>query len=164
MKKQTKLPAAEVIKLFDLQPNTEEGGYFVSTYPLEGIVNPQCSAIYYFLDENSPRSLMHKVGSDMLYNFYDGEPVEVLLLYPKGRIQESEVFIFSNDLAEGGQPMKVIPAGTWMGSRVKGRGSWSLMGVIMSPAFNPNEYFIGKRDELIAEYPDRKKLITALTN
>ena len=163
MEKRKKLPAAEVIKMLGLQPNDVEGGYFASTYPPEGTVNPPCSAIYYFLDRNSPRSLMHKVGSDMLYSFYDGEPVEVLLLYPKGHVPDSEVFIFSNDLAAGGRPMHVIPAGTWMGSRIIGRGSWTLMGVSMAPAFDPNNYFIGDREKLISEYPDRKKLIIALT-
>ncbi|MCV9928225.1 cupin domain-containing protein [Flavobacterium sp. LS1R49] len=153
----------EVIKLLNLQLNDVEGGYFANTYPLPPTDNPPCSAIYYFLDDTRC-SIMHKVTSDMLYHFYEGHPVEMLLLYPKGYNPSSEVYTFSNDLAKGGKPMKVIPGGTWLGSRVKSKDSWSLMGVSMAPPFNPKEYFLGDRDTLIKEYPEHKKLITDLTN
>lgn len=153
------IPASEVIRLLGLQPNDTEGGYFAGTYPPAGAEAP-CSAIYYFLAPGD-RSILHKVSTDMLYHFYAGNPVEMLLLYPDG---QSEVCIFSNDIARGGRPMKVIPGGTWIGSRIKRGRSWSLMGVTMAPPFNPNDYFIGDRDTLIREYPSQKKLITALTN
>ncbi|SHH65053.1 cupin domain-containing protein [Flavobacterium defluvii] len=156
-------PASEIIKLLNLQLNSTEGGYFANTYPIPPVENSPCSAIYYFLD-NSRCSIMHKVTGDMLYHFYAGKPVEMLLLYPEGHNPKSEVCIFSNEIAKGGKPMKVIPGGTWIGSRIKSKDSWSLMGVSMAPPFNPKDYFLGDRDTLIAQYPEQKKLITALTN
>ncbi len=156
------IPASEVIKLLNLQPNNVEGGYFANVYPLPDMGEKPCSAIYYFLEKDD-RSLMHRVSSDMLYHFYQGDPVEMLLLYPEGYEPRTEVCIFSNDLAAGGHPMKVIPGGTWLGSRPLNGGSWALMGVSMAPPFNPNDYFIGNRDKLIAAYPERAKMITELT-
>ena len=38
------------------------------------------------------------------------------------------------------------------------------MGVSMAPPFDPNDYFLGDRNTLIAQYPEHKKLIIALTN
>ena len=155
--------ASEIIKLLDLQPNDVEGGYFSGTYPLPGTQNAPCSAIYYFLDDNG-RSVMHKVTGDMLYHFYAGAPVEMLLLYPEGHTPQTEVLIFSNEIGAGGRPMKVIPGGTWIGSRVNRKESWALMGVSMAPPFNPKDYFIGEREELIKAYPEQEKMIVELTN
>lgn len=157
------MQSTEVIKLFNLQLNDVEGGYFAPAYPLPPTENTLCSAIYYFLDDTRC-SIMHKVTGDMLYHFYAGEPIEMLLLYPKNHIPSSEVYTFSNDLAKGGKPMKVIPGGTWLGSKIKSKKSWALMGVSMAPPFNPNEYFLGDRNTLIKEYPEHEKLIIELTN
>lgn len=157
------VPAAEIIKLLNLQPNDVEGGYFANTYPLPPSEKKPCSAIYYFL-ESTQRSIMHMVTGDMLYHFYDGAPVEMLLLYPEGHYPRTEVCIFSNALLEGGRPMKVIPGGTWLGSRVIRKDSWALMGVTMAPPFDPNDYFLGDRDKLIKEYPEQEKMIIELTN
>lgn len=169
------LSAPEIKNWFQLQPNTAEGGYFASTYtsallipnagaqfPTSPEARPICSAIYYFLDPNGV-SLMHKVTGDMLYHFYSGDPVEMLLLYPDGFPNRSEVCIFSNNISTGGKPMKVIPGGTWLGSRLVVGGSYALMGVSMSPGFSIVDYSIGRRDDLIQRYLDQKDLITALT-
>ena len=99
----------------------------------------------------------------MLYHFYCGNPVEMLLLYPRGSEQRSQVCTFGNDLASGQRPLKIIPGGTWLGSRLRGNGDWALMGVTMSPGFDPVDYSIGVRSALIAQYPEQEGLIRALT-
>lgn len=168
------LTGKEVIDWFGLMPNSAEGGYFAATYEsavkipsgrlLSGVQQERslCSAIYYLLDP-AGRSVMHKVEGDMIYHFYAGDPVEMLLLYPKGQANRHEVCIFSNNVAAGGQPMKIIPGGTWLGSRLTPGGSYALMGVSMSPGFDPNEYAIGRREELTREFPERTSLIIELT-
>ena len=166
----------EVIDWFHMQPNADEGGYFASTYTsaiqipdknLPGfapIKNERqiCSAIYYLLEQNG-FSAMHKVTGDMLYYFYSGDPVFMLLLYPDSFPNRFEICIFSNDLTYGSPPMKVIPGGTWIGSRLVKGGDYALMGVSMAPGFEASDYTIGKRKELIKLYPEEKTLITALT-
>jgi len=165
-----------IIDWLKLQPNTQEGGYFAGTYTstigisskdLPGFkpikeTRPICGAIYYFLDNNG-FSAMHRVTGDMLYHFYSGDPVQMLLLYPENSLNKSEVCIFSNDIASGGCPMKLIPGGTWLGSRLTPGGNYALMGVTMSPGFNPNDYDIAKRDDLIKQYPEQEVLIHDLT-
>ncbi len=166
----------QIIDWFKLQPNELEGGYFAGTYtsalqigskdlpgfkPIDN-KRPICGAIYYFLDQTT-FSAMHRVTGDMLYHFYSGDPVQVLLLYPEGSPNRSEVCIFSNDIAAGGSPMKLIPGGTWMGSRLAAAGSYALMGVTMSPGFDPADYSLGNREELIKQYPEQAALITELT-
>jgi predicted cupin superfamily sugar epimerase len=165
-----------IIDWLKLQPNTQEGGYFAGTYTsaigidskdLPGFKpikekRPICGAIYYFLNAGD-FSAMHKVTGDMLYHFYSGDPVQMLLLYPENSPNRSEVCIFSNDIASGGNPMKLIPGGTWLGSRLTPDGNYALMGVTMSPGFNPADYSIAKRHDLIKQYPEQEALILDLT-
>jgi predicted cupin superfamily sugar epimerase len=103
---------------------------------------------------------MHRVTGDMLYHFYAGDPVQMLLLSEDGG---TEVTIFGNNLALSRGPMKVIPGGTWLGSRLTPGGTWALMGVSMAPGFDPVDYAIGDRKDLIAQYPKQEQLITVLT-
>lgn len=167
------MDAKQIIERFRMQPNDEEGGYYADNYtsslvldnqclpgfkPVKG-GRPLCGAIYYLIDAQD-FSAMHRVTGDMLYHFYDGYPVQMLLLYPDGH---SEVCTFSNDLSKDGKPMKVIPGGTWLGSHMLPGGDYAFMGVSMAPGFNPADYEIGQRAELIKEYPTQKKLIEQLT-
>ena len=159
-----------------MQPNDAEGGYFASTYTSSILIpgkdlpgfkpikeeRPICGAIYYLVDPQS-FSAMHRVTGNMLYHFYSGDPVQMLLLYPDGAPKRYEVCVFSNDIAAGGSPMKVIPGGTWLGSRMIGGGKYAFMGVSLDPGFNPADYEIGRRQDLMKEYPEQKELIEALT-
>ena len=170
------LTAQQVKDLLKLQPNVQEGGLLAPVYQssinlpdnvLPGFQKlnhgrPLCGAIYYFL-ESPGCSVLHRVTGDMLYHFYSGDPVQMLLLHPKGSAIPSEVCVFGNNLALGQNPMKVIPGGTWLGSRLMPGGSWALMGVTMAPGFDPADYTIGDRASLISQYPEQTDLITQLT-
>ncbi|HTI92302.1 MAG TPA: cupin domain-containing protein [Puia sp.] len=170
------MDAKQILAWFNMQANTAEGGYYESTYtssvtvdkkclqgfPSSSNQRPICSAIYYFIDADG-FSAMHRVSSDMLYHFYSGDPVQMLLLYPPGSANKTQVNYFTNDLSAGGQPMIVIPGGTWIGSRLVAGGQYALMGVSMAPAFDPSDYEIGNRNQLIREYPEQAALIGELT-
>jgi uncharacterized protein len=171
------MPSAQDIKEWlKLTPNTQEGGLFVAVYnssihipddilrgfPRSPRSRTICGAIYYFL-EWPGCSVLHRVTGDMIYHFYSGDPVQMLLLHPKGSSVHSEVCVFGNNLALQQNPIKVIPGGTWLGSRLMPGGSWALMGVTMAPGFDPVDYAIGERAKLIKEYPEQTDLITKLT-
>lgn len=172
------LTAPIIKEWLKLQPNKDEGGYFASTYvsnlqipvkDLPGFKSATgnraiCSAIFYFLD-SAGFSAMHMVTSNMIYHFYTGDPVQMLLLYPDGGPNRSEVLTFSNELERGGIPMKIIPAGTWLGSRLLPGGEHALMGVSMAPGFDVSGYSIANRADLLKKYTaqQEQELITALT-
>jgi uncharacterized protein len=170
------LTADEIKSWLKLTPNPQEGGFLTPVYDssihipdniLKGFPPSKngrslCGAIYYFLDPMGC-SVLHKVTGDMIYHFYCGDPVQQLLLFPADGPNSSELCVFGNDLALGQSPLKVIPGGTWLGSRLMPGGSWALMGVTMAPGFDPMDYVIGRRKELVSQYPEREELITALT-
>ena len=163
----------QIIDWLKLQPNPAEGGLFASTYvsalqiadsalpgfPPSPNGRALCSAIYYFIEAGN-FSAMHRVTGDMIYHFYSGDAVEMLLLHPDA---SSEVCTFSSHISESAGPMKIIPGGTWLGSRIKPGGRHALMGVSMAPGFDPADYTIGEREDLIAQYPGHKQLIEKLT-
>jgi predicted cupin superfamily sugar epimerase len=165
-----------IIDWLKLQPNNAEGGLFAETYTssinlpndvLPGFVPVKggrslFSAIYYFLESGSC-SVLHKVAGDMVYHFYSGDPVQMLLLYPEHYPNRYEICTFSNDLASGAYPMKVIPGGTWLGSRLTPAGEYALMGVTLDPGFNPADYTIAKRKDLLKAYPEASELILNFT-
>ena len=168
------MPSAQYVKdWLKLEPNPQEGGSLASVYnstikvpdmALRGFPPTKtgrsiCGSIYYFL-ESPGCSVMHRVTGDMLYHFYGGDAVQMLLLPPKG---SAEVAIFGNNLALRQHPMKLIPGGTWLGSRLMTGGTWALMGVSMAPGFDPVDYAIGDRQQLIRQYPEQADLIRALT-
>src|SRR5436190_3830073 len=121
------LTPEQIIDWLKLQPNKLEGGFFAGTY-LSSLHIPDsilpgfdpvkeerslCSAIYYLLEPGAC-SFLHKVRGDMIYHFYAGDPVQMLLLYPPGSPDQHEVCTFSNDISAGAYPMKVIPGDTWL--------------------------------------------------
>jgi uncharacterized protein len=170
------LSADDAKKWLKLTPNLQEGGFLAGVYNstihlpdkvLKGFPPTKngrelCGAIYYFLD-TSGGSVLHRVTGDMIYHFYCGDAVQMLLLYPGDGPNSSEVCVFGNNLSLGQNPMKAIPGGTWLGSRLLPAGSWALMGVTMAPGFDPADYTIGVRSKLIKEYPDQAGLIPEFT-
>ena len=170
------LTTQEIIEHLKLIPHPSEGGYFKIvhndklTLPnsvLPDLVNVEeertiCDAIYYMIDSDN-HSQLHRTAGNMLYHFYYGDPVEMLLLHPEGTTPSTERVTFGNDIKAGQQPMILIPGGSWLGIQVQPPGKFALMGVTLSPGFNISDYTMGQRDELIAQYPTEKELITTLT-
>ncbi|MCB9592793.1 MAG: cupin domain-containing protein [Sandaracinaceae bacterium] len=166
--------AEELVERFSMQENTAEGGYFAEVYTASLLLPanfatrqpnqqlPICGSIYYMVTEAS-FSALHRVSSDMLYHFYAGDPVEVLLLDPSGASPEERRVDFGNDLGAGQHPSLVIPGGVWMGSRMKGSGAYAFMGVSMAPAFDPASYEIGAREALTAQFPESAALVAEYT-
>jgi len=159
----------------NLMPNKDEGGYFYSTYrsnlklPSElfpDLAKPESDrplgdAIYYVVTKNSP-SRMHRTMSDIIYHFYSGDAIEMLLIYPEGHDPKTEIVLFGNNFSTGEVPLKAIPGGTWMGSRIKVGGEFATMGVTLSPGFVPEDYQIAIPKDLISKHDEYKNFIESL--
>jgi uncharacterized protein len=164
------LTAEQIRELLTMQPHPIEGGYFAETYrsaatmpgsALGGYPGDRSlsTAIYYLLTPES-FSAMHRVRGDEMFHFYLGDPVEMLQLKPDGT---AEVLLLGQDIAAGMRLQHNVPGGVWQGSRLRVGGKYALLGTTMAPGFEYDDYETGKREELIARYPQRAELITALT-
>ena len=163
--------AEEIIQFLGLQPHPEEGGYFAETYKCqEGIPRKALpdryhsrrsfgTAIFYLLTPDT-FSALHRLESDEIFHFYLGDPVTMLQLHPDG---SSHVVTLGQDIATGQQLQVVVPAGTWQGSFLNEGGEYALMGCTVAPGFEFQDFEIGRREDLIQEFPDWEEMIVRLT-
>ncbi|MFZ0523754.1 MAG: cupin domain-containing protein [Candidatus Acidiferrales bacterium] len=164
------LTAEQIREILKMQPHPIEGGYFAETYRSAGAVPRSAlagypgdrslsTAIYYLLTPDT-FSAMHRVRGDEMFHFYLGDPVEMLQLKPDG---SGEVPLLGQDIASGMRLQHNVRGGVWQGSRLMKGGKYALLGTTMAPGFEYEDYETGRRQELIARYPQHAELITALT-
>lgn len=165
------MTADSIIRRFHLEPLPVEGGLYHRHYASDETITgealperypdakPLASAICYMhLPET--RSLMHRLRTDEIYHFYNGDPVTLVLLYPGG---ESRVVVLGQDYSAGHVPFFVVPRGVWQGSCLQDGGSWALLGATMAPAYHEDDFELGARAALLRQYPDEVEWIEKLT-
>jgi len=165
------LTADEIRKVLKLQPHPAEGGYFVETYRSQYLLAPDAlpqgyprarsvsTAIYYLLTPDN-FSAMHRLRGDEIFHFYLGDPVELLQLRADG---VCEVITLGQDIAAGMHLQHVVPAGAWQGARLAGGGKYALLGTTVAPGFDFQDFEVGERNSLMAEFPQYANLIRKLT-
>ena len=93
-------------------------------------------------------SAMHRLEGPELWHHYAGAPVDMLLLDLNGSVQRPAL---GADLAVGRRPYVAVPAGVWMGGGTT--GEWSLIGATIAPPFREEGFEIGRREDLVDQYP-----------
>ncbi|MBI3885393.1 MAG: cupin domain-containing protein [Opitutae bacterium] len=157
------MPAAarQLIARFRMEPIPHEGAWFAPTYrsservtvagpALEPGARSASSAIY-CVQTRADFSALHRLATDELWHFYDGCPLELLLLHPDGR---GETVVLGRDVAAGEHPQFLVPHGVWQAARpLGGDEAWTFLGTTLAPGFEAADFAIGYRDELQARYP-----------
>jgi predicted cupin superfamily sugar epimerase len=149
--------ARQLIDNLRLQPHPE-GGYFREVHrslarvrPDDG--RPERAAVtsIYFLLVAGQHSRWHRVRSDELWHFYEGDALDLLLAPPDvTRVDELVV-----SAPEGpGQPLQIAPADWWQAAR--SRGGYSLVGCTVAPGFEYADF------AFLDDDPDRVALLGSL--
>lgn len=153
-----------IIQSYKMLPHPE-GGFYKESYRsdllLEGdsLSNGMngrrnCStAILFLLVENS-FSAFHRIKSDEVWHFYDGDPVDIHVIESNGHYRMIKL---------GKNPLQnevfqaVVPAGAWFASKTE--GEYSLVGCTVAPGFDFADFELAKAELLAAEFPDQRELI-----
>ena len=147
-----------------------EGGYFCETYrsseqiARDGLPSRftgtrlVSTAIYYLLRGNQC-SALHRLRADELWHHYAGSSLTLFLIDPSGDFSELRL---GPDVSRGGHFQVVVPAGCWFGATVDDPDSFSLVGCTVAPGFSPEDFELGKRDVLLAQYPQHAAVIERL--
>lgn len=165
--------AAKLIERLQMQKIPEEGAWFAATYRSDDVLpagaisrykaGPRVagSAIYALITRDD-FSAMHRLQTDETWHYYKGDPLELLLLHPEGRM---ETVVLGPDVLNGQQPQYTVKRGVWQGARPlgSGRDSYTLFGCTLAPGFEYGDFEIGYRDELHRLYPRAAAQIDALT-
>jgi predicted cupin superfamily sugar epimerase len=159
----------QLIRHFRLEPLPVEGGYFRQTWVSDNLVSlpgyaaprPAGTAIYYLLTSDPDSfSALHRLASDEIYHFYLGDPVEMLLLDEQGGAQR---IVLGPDLLGAQHVQYIVSRSVWQGSRVIPGGRFALLGTTMAPGFDASDFTLGRRDQLIRQFPAQADLICELT-
>lgn len=158
--------AEELIVALGLSPLPDEGGFYRVTYESELTVpvgtnaSRRCGSAIYYLITPEAFSALHRLRSPELFHFYLGDPLDMVQLHPDGSGRRLQI---GNDIAAGERPQVLVPAHVWQGTCLREGGSYALLGTTMSPAFDQQEFELGRRDALSAVYPEFRAEIERLT-
>lgn len=138
--------AAELIRVLGMRPHPE-GGHYVEVYRSAGRVRPldrdveRCSlTTIFFLLAAGEHSRWHRVLSDEVWHFYEGDPLE-LIRFDSG-LHRARL----GPVAHETRPVVVIPAGSWQAARTT--GAYTLGGCTVAPGFEFSDF------ALLADVPD----------
>ncbi|CAN1136177.1 hypothetical protein LINPERPRIM_LOCUS20941 [Linum perenne] len=182
--------SSEIVKRLNLQPHPE-GGFFCETYrdtsvtlstshlPSTYKVDRAVSTCIYFMLPTGSVSALHRIPCAETWHFYFGEPLTVLELSDDGNIKLT--CLGPDLLHENQQPQYTVPPNVWFGSfptkdyTISSDGSvvkneqrdreshYSLVGCTCAPAFQFQDFEMGKRSDLVSQFPQHQSLITLLT-
>jgi predicted cupin superfamily sugar epimerase len=153
-----------------LEPHPE-GGYYRQTYradltvPREALPpdfagSRSAATAIYFLLTGKNFSAFHRLRSDELWHFYAGQSLFVHVIAGNGTY--SPIALGSN--AEAGEVFQaVVKAGAWFASEVRDPNAWALVGCTVAPGFDFADFQLGRRDNLLKQFPQYKELIERLT-
>ena len=146
----------ELVAHWQMQRMETENIMFSQSY-----VGKASTAIIAMLtDDPQSFSDMHRLLTDEIWHFYLGDAIELLLLDPKG---EDEIVILGQDVLCGEHVQYVVPAGVWMGARIRPGGDYAVFGNTMAPGFSVDDFEAAAAADLISQWPQHAQLIRALT-
>ena len=158
------------VEALGLQPHPE-GGYFKEVYRSHETLPADClpqrfdsarsvaTSIYYLLEEND-FSALHRIRSDEIWHFHDGEALSVEALSPAG---ERHTWTLGLDLEQNQQPMAVVPAGYWFGARLAESTGFALVGCTVAPGFDFADFEMADRADLERRFGEHAAWIQGLT-
>jgi predicted cupin superfamily sugar epimerase len=116
------------------------------------------TGIYFLLDSNN-FSAFHRIKSDEMWHFYEGDPLVVHMIDLEGKYLRQEIGL---DIENGQLPQFVVPAGYWFASEVLEGGEYSFVGCTVSPGFDFNDFELANRNELMKTFPSHATVLHRL--
>ena len=145
-----------------------EGGFYKEMYRSkkaipadimeEGLTGSRSlSTGIYFLITEGNFSAFHRIKSDEMWHFYNGDPLVVHVIEKDGTYRKLSIGL---DLERGQTPQAVVPAGAWFAS--ESSGGYSLVGCTVSPGFDFADFELADKDKLSQYFPLHTDLISRL--
>lgn len=115
--------AEQLIRDLGLRPHPE-GGHYAEVHRSRSVTT------IYFLLRAGEKSRWHRVRSEEIWHFYEGEPLDLLQLSPDGEDLEHMVL---GPFSDRQRPVHCVPGSCWQAAR--SRGAFTLVGCTVAPAF-----------------------------
>lgn len=147
-----------------------EGGFYKRTFESEEKTSDQelsvefegkrklYTSIFFLLGSNDI-SHLHRLKSDELWYYHAGSPLTIHVIDENGNYKESKLGI---NLDEGEIPQVLVPKNSIFGSSVRDEDTFSLVGCMVSPGFEFQDFELFTQEELLSKYPQHRDVITKL--
>ena len=148
------------IEKLEMLPHVEDG-YFKESFLSESLYNTDkklWSSIYFLL-RTGEVSHFHRLKSDELWYYHAGESLTIYMITPEGNLITKQLGL---NIENGESPQVLVPKGCIFGSAMNNDG-FSLVGCMVSPAFEYKDFELFNRDELLSLYPEHQSIINKLT-
>ncbi|MFC5451806.1 cupin domain-containing protein [Paenibacillus aestuarii] len=147
-----------------------EGGYYKRTYHAEETITDQELSVQfngerllytsiYFLLQSHDVSHFHRLKSDELWYFHAGSPLTIHVILEDGTYKEVKLGL---NLDKGETPQYLVPKNSIFGSSVMEKETFSLVGCMVAPGFDFQDFELFTQDELLAQYPEHHEIIKKL--
>ena len=130
--------AADLVRALGLAPH-REGGHFCEIHRSAWTVRPggasglrpAITAIWFLLCDGE-RSRWHRITSDEIWHFCEGDPLDLFTIAPAvtPRVERRRL----GPAAAGAEPVLVVPAGSWQAARCV--GAYTLVTCTVGPGFD----------------------------
>lgn len=147
-----------------------EGGFYKETFVSEETITDGdldvnfngtrdlWSSIYFLLRDGEV-SNFHRLKSDEMWYYHSGSPLTIYMISPEGELTEKQLGL---DIEKGEMPQVLVPKNYIFGSAMN-EGGYALVGCMVSPGFQFEDFELFSREELIEKYPSHSEIITKLT-
>ena len=148
-------------ELFHLEKHVE-GGYYRSFFRSDHEVIP-CneryqhtkrmagSSIYYLLEKND-YSRWHRMRSDEIWHYYDGESIVDIFVIES--VDTIHLYQLGNPRIQPDTSFQVaVKGGHWFAAKLRDQTSFALMGCTVFPGFEEEDFKLGDENELMKCYP-----------
>lgn len=151
------------IRHLGMEPHPE-GGYYKRSFASaeEMDVNGQKRNLFtsiYFLLESGDVSHFHRLKSDEVWYFHAGSPLIVHMIDEAGSYREMKLGL---DIENGEMPQAIVPRNSIFGSSTIEGGTFSLVGCMVSPGFDFEDFELFTQEQLMENYPQHEKVIRQL--
>ena len=142
-----------------------EGGFYAETYrasttvPTEHGERSASTAIVFLITPGSV-SRLHRIRSDEMWHFYQGQSMTVLEIHDDGTLTKT---ILGHDATAGEKLQHVVKRGTWFGSYPNDGTDYSFVGCTVSPGFSFEDFELASRQKLTEQFPQHEQEIRRLT-
>jgi uncharacterized protein len=160
------------IESLKLSPHPE-GGFYRETYRSGGLyafaqnssfngVRSYATAIYYLL-RDAECSKLHKINSDELWFFHEGDPLTIHVFPETG---DPVSFILGHSPEDNQILQAWVPAGAWFGACLDDTtdtAHYALVSCVVAPGFDFSDFTFADRDALQQKFPPQADIIERLT-
>ena len=148
------MDAKAYIEKLQLEPHPE-GGYYRQVFGNDSAGKKDISTIYYMLTD-SDMSAFHRLHEmTEIWYYHAGSPLNIYVIDTDGKL-------IVHNLSPDGEMQVVIHPEQWFAADIPSKEGFCLVGCAVAPAFTFENFELGRKDELLKQFPQHSEVIGRL--